>query len=89
MNNLDSLLKELGCKTPAEEISSGQRDTIVDFLKKEIEYRRQHKIKRLLSLSGIKHVKTMDQFGWHFNPVSAPRGCTRDEGRPLGTDLQE
>lgn len=74
MNNLDSLLKELGCKTPAEEISSDQRDTIVDFLKKEIEYRRQHKIKRLLSLSGIKHVKTMDQFDWHFNP-----GISKDD----------
>lgn len=74
MNNLDSLLKELGCKTPAEEISSGQHDTIVDFLKKEIEYRRQHKIKRLLSLSGIKYVKTMDQFDWNFNP-----GISKDD----------
>jgi len=24
-----------------------------------------------------------------FQPVSAPRGCTRDEGRPLGVGLQE
>jgi hypothetical protein len=24
-----------------------------------------------------------------FYGVSAPRGCTRDEGRPLGTGLQE
>jgi hypothetical protein len=30
----------------------------------EIEYRRQHKIKRLLSMSGIKHVKTLDQFDY-------------------------
>jgi DNA replication protein DnaC len=68
MNDLDSLLKELGCKTPPDEISSDRRETILDFLKMEIEYRRQHKIKRLLSLSGIKHVKTLDQFDWHFNP---------------------
>jgi DNA replication protein DnaC len=68
MNNLESLLKELGCKTPADEISSDRRDTIQDFLKMEIEYRRQHKIKRLLSMSGIKHLKTLDQFDWHFNP---------------------
>jgi DNA replication protein DnaC len=67
MNDLDSLLKELGCKTPADEIASDRRDVILDFLKMEIEYRRQHKIKRLLSLSGIKHVKTLDQFDWHFN----------------------
>jgi len=68
MNNLESLLKELGCKTPADEIASERRDTILDFLKVESEYRRQHKIKRLLSMSGIKHVKTLGQFDWHFNP---------------------
>ncbi len=67
MNDLVSLLKELGCKTPADEIASDRRDVILDLLKMEIEYRRQHKIKRLLSLSGIKHVKTLDQFDWHFN----------------------
>ena len=68
MNDLESLLKESGCKTPAEQIASDRRDMILDFLKMEIEYRRQHKIKSLLSLSGIKHVKTLDQFDWHFNP---------------------
>ena len=40
---------------------------ILDFLKTEIEYRRQYKIKRLQSMSGIKHVKTLDQFDWQFN----------------------
>src|SRR4030042_614947 len=68
MNNLESLLKELGCKTPPDEIASDRHDTILDFLKIEIEYRRQHKIKRLLSLSGIKPGKTLIQFDWHFNP---------------------
>jgi DNA replication protein DnaC len=68
MNEFESLLKELGCKTPAGEIPSGQRETVIGFLKREIEYRRQHKIKRLLSMSGIKHVKTLDHFDWHFNP---------------------
>jgi DNA replication protein DnaC len=68
MNNLESLLKELGCKTPADEIASDRRDTILDFLKMESEYRRQHKIQRLLRISGIKQVKTLDQFDWHFNP---------------------
>jgi DNA replication protein DnaC len=68
MNNLESLLKDLGCKTPAEEIASDQRDMILDFLQRESEYRRQHKIKRLLSQSGLKQVKTLDQFDWVFNP---------------------
>lgn len=68
MNNLESLLKESGCRTPADEISTDRRDTVADFLKMEIEYRKQHKIKRLLRLSGIKQVKTLAQFDWHFNP---------------------
>jgi len=68
MNNLESLLKDLGCKTPAEEIASDRQEMILDFLKMEREYRRQHKIKRLLTLSGLKQVKTLDQFDWLFNP---------------------
>jgi DNA replication protein DnaC len=68
MNDLESLLKELGCKAPADQIPSDRCDVILDFLKTEIEYRRQYKIKRLLSLSGIKHIKTLEQFDWHFNP---------------------
>ena len=68
MNNLEPLLKELGCKTPVEEISPDRQEMILDFLTREIEYRKQYKIKRLLSQSGIKHVKTLDHFDWHFNP---------------------
>ena len=68
MNNLESLLKELGCRTPAEEIPSDRRQIILDFLQGESEYRKQHKIKRLLSQSGLKQVKTLDQFDWLFNP---------------------
>jgi DNA replication protein DnaC len=68
MNNLESLLKELGCRTPAEEITSDRSPTILDFLQRESEYRKQHKIKRLLSQSGLKQVKNLDQFDWLFNP---------------------
>lgn len=66
--NLDALLTELGCKTPVREIPSDRQDIISDFLRTEMEYRRQHKIKRLLRASGIKQVKTLSQFDWHFNP---------------------
>jgi len=58
----------LGCKTPAGEIPSDQRERVIGFLKMELEYRRQYKIKRLLRMSGIRHVKTLEQFDWHFNP---------------------
>ncbi len=68
IDDLSFLLKELRCKTPPEEISSDQREIVIAFLKMEIEYRRQDKIKKLLRMSGIKHVKTLDQFDWHFNP---------------------
>jgi len=68
MNELESLLRELGCKTPVEEIERERRETILEFLKMEMEYRRQHRIKRLLRMSGIKQIKTLDQFDWHFNP---------------------
>lgn len=67
-NNLESLLRELGCKTPAGEIDADSSNTIANFLKMELEYRRQHKIQRLLRLSGIRQVKTFEQFDWHFNP---------------------
>jgi DNA replication protein DnaC len=67
-NNLESLLKELGCRTPANEIPPDRQDIITEFLNTEMEYRKQHKIKRLLRLSGIKKVKTFAQFDWNLNP---------------------
>jgi DNA replication protein DnaC len=68
MNTLETLLKELGCKTPAGEIDPDHRDSIMNFLTMELDYRKQHRIKRLLRLSGIRQVKTLGQFDWHFNP---------------------
>jgi DNA replication protein DnaC len=68
IDDLSFLLKELGCKTPPGEILSDQKEMLIAFLKMEIEYRRQDKIKKLLRMSGIKHVKTLEQFDWHFNP---------------------
>jgi len=67
-NNLETLLNELGIKTPINAIGAESRDIIADFLKTEQEYRKQHKIKRLLRLSGIKQVKILAQFDWQFNP---------------------
>jgi DNA replication protein DnaC len=67
-NDLETLLKDLKLKTPASEIKPDARENILNFLETEREYQRQHKIKRLLRLSGIKQVKTFKQFDWHFNP---------------------
>ena len=65
---LESLLNELACKTPLSQIEPESHKMIFDFLTMEKEYRKQHKIQRLLRLSGIKKVKTLKQFDWHFNP---------------------
>jgi len=66
--NLDALLVELGCRTPVKEISSDRIGIIEEFLATEMEYRKHHRIKKLLRASGIKQVKTLSQFDWHFNP---------------------
>ncbi len=67
-SNLETLLREAGLKTPVDAIEAESRDIIAGFLKTEQEYSKQHKIKRLLRLSGIKHVKTLARFDWQFNP---------------------
>jgi DNA replication protein DnaC len=67
MMNLETLLRELGFKTPLSEIQPQIHDTIAQFLKTEQDYRTQYKIQRLLRLSGIKQVKTLKQFDWNFN----------------------
>jgi hypothetical protein len=51
--NIEALLTELGCRTPVKEISSDSFGIIEEFLITEMEYRKQHKIKRLLRASGI------------------------------------
>lgn len=66
--NLETLLEDLGFKTPIEEIQPEIHDTIIHFLKTEQDYRKQYKIRRLLRLSGIKQLKTLNQFDWNFNP---------------------
>jgi DNA replication protein DnaC len=66
--NLEALLVELDCRTPAKEIPGDRIGIIEEFLVTEMEYRKQHRIKRLLRASGIKQVKTLSQFDWHFNP---------------------
>ena len=62
--NLEALLTELGCRTPIKEIPSDRFGIIEEFLVTEMEYRKQHRIKRLLRASGIKQVKTLSQFDW-------------------------
>jgi DNA replication protein DnaC len=66
--NLETLLKELGFKLPIDEIQPDLHEALLKFLATEREYRKQYKIKRLLRISGIKQIKLLDHFDWHFNP---------------------
>lgn len=67
-NKLETLFKELNFKTPSNEIKTDNLEILINFLQAEKEYRHQHKIARLLKLSGIKQIKTLNQFDWRFNP---------------------
>lgn len=69
-NELLPLLKELGMKTPAEQIPNDAGRHLVEFLKQEKYLRHEWKIKRLIANSGIRlaQVRTFDQFDWSFNP---------------------
>lgn len=66
--NLSEIWKGLRLKTPLTEIPQENREIIINFLKLEREYRQQFRIQSLLRMSGIKQVKTLKQFDWHFNP---------------------
>lgn len=65
--NLEMLLKELQFKTPLKEIPPATAEIITNFLQIERDYRKQDRIRRLLRMSGIRQVKTLTQFDWHFN----------------------
>jgi DNA replication protein DnaC len=69
INNLQELLHILGMKTPADQITPDLRDGLGVFLKKEQEFRREWKIKRLMASSGIRtsQLRTFDQIDWGFN----------------------
>ncbi len=67
--NIEKLLKQIGLKTPYEELTENKnKNIILDFLKSEKDYQQQHKVNRLLKRSGIKNIKTLNSFDWLFNP---------------------
>lgn len=62
----ETLFKELEFKTPPSEIHPDEM--LRSFLEKEKQYRHQHRIARLLRMSGLKQVKTFAQFDFSLNP---------------------
>lgn len=70
MNELPELFRELGIKTPIDQIPANNKTCLLEFLKQEKSFRKEWKIKRLIANSGIRlaQVRTFSQFDWLFNP---------------------
>lgn len=68
MNNLDDLWKYFRFITPLAEISETEKKMLYKILKEEHSQREVKRVQRLISLSGIKRIKLLEQFDWTFNP---------------------
>lgn len=73
-DDLQGLLAQLKLKTPRDKIPADGIDAVREFLVKEQEFQKQHRLKQLLHACGIsiKQMRTFDQFDWGFNP-KAPK----------------
>lgn len=70
IDNLEDILNDLEYKTPLDQIPREHHPALIDFLKKEQEWRRQYRLQKLLALSGIRprQMRIFDKFDWNFNP---------------------
>lgn len=68
MNNLNDLWKYFKFVTPLTEINEAEKKTLYKILEEEHSQREVKRIQRLISLSGIKRIKLLEQFDWTFNP---------------------
>lgn len=70
INEIQSLLSELACKTPPEMIPQNDKQALLNFLKTERDYRQQYRLQRLMASCGIRapQIRTFEQFDWDFNP---------------------
>lgn len=68
MDNLNDLLKYFRFVAPLNEISEAEKKILYKILQEEHAAREVKRIQRLISLSGIKRIKLLEQFDWTFNP---------------------
>lgn len=68
MTDMNDLWKYFRFVTPLNEIGEAEKKTLYKILKEEHSLREVRRIQRLISLSGIKRVKLLEQFDWTFNP---------------------
>ncbi len=69
VNELDSLLKELGCKSSSRDIEADHTCAVHQFLLKEKGIRHFNRIAKLMNSCGISkpQIRTFEQFNWSFN----------------------
>ena len=67
---LERLLSDLRCRLNIDDIPDDIKAAAKAFLKKELKARTEYRLKRLLSMCGIKpkQMRTFDQYDWNFNP---------------------
>lgn len=68
VNSLSDLLKYFRFVTPLNEINDSEKKILHKILKEEHFQRETRRIQRLIKLSGIKRIKTFEEFDWTFNP---------------------
>jgi DNA replication protein DnaC len=67
-NSLNDLLKYFRFVTSLNEIGEAERKMLHKILREEHSQREIRRIQRLIRLSGIKKIKTLEEFDWMFNP---------------------
>lgn len=68
MIDMNDLWKYFRFITPLSEISESEKKILHKILEEEHILRETRRIQRLISLSGIKKIKLLEQFDWTFNP---------------------
>lgn len=68
MTDMNNLWKYFRFVTPLNEINEAEKKILHKILQEEHSQREIRRIQRLISLSGIKRVKLLEQFDWTFNP---------------------
>lgn len=68
MMNLSDLWKHFRLLTDLQELSEKDREFLYGFLTEEYQKREHKRIAYLMKMSGIKRIKTLNEFDWTFNP---------------------
>jgi len=73
-DTIENLLETLNMTCSRNQIKKEEENIIKEFLQKEVVYRSEHKVRKLLSSCGLKkhQLRTFENFDWKFN-LKLPR----------------